>query len=360
MSIFISIASYRDHQCKDTINSLFYQAKYPENIFIGVCEQNMVGETNEKCSVSKPEYESHIRKITLKHFEAKGPTYARYLCSTLWKDEKYFLQIDSHMLFVKNWDEICISMFEDEKQKRGNGKFVLSYYPKGYEEHQDDDNGDVPRICKAIFSDNELVSQDGAELVSPGEIYETPFIAAGFIFTEAEPFLQEIPFDPFLDYLFVGEEFLIAARLYTNGWSILSPSKNIAYHHYTRADSPKFWDQDRYDEGSVKKVKHILKLSEETAPDKRWMLEKYGLGSKRSLEDFWNFAGVDWRNKTIRKNFCHPDQVIEEKHQTKTEKAVNTVAKVFSWTCLAILLLILVAVIGVVIYKYWPNASWRS
>ena len=39
-SIFVSVASYRDNVCFDTIKSLFGMAKYPENIFIGICQQN--------------------------------------------------------------------------------------------------------------------------------------------------------------------------------------------------------------------------------------------------------------------------------------------------------------------------------
>ena len=39
--IFVSIASYRDPQTQTTIESLINQAKYPENIRIGVVEQNL-------------------------------------------------------------------------------------------------------------------------------------------------------------------------------------------------------------------------------------------------------------------------------------------------------------------------------
>ena len=37
-TIFISIPSYRDADCKNTINDIYKQAKYPKRIFIGVCE----------------------------------------------------------------------------------------------------------------------------------------------------------------------------------------------------------------------------------------------------------------------------------------------------------------------------------
>ena len=38
--IFVSIASYRDNVCVDTINSIYENANEPENIFLGICQQN--------------------------------------------------------------------------------------------------------------------------------------------------------------------------------------------------------------------------------------------------------------------------------------------------------------------------------
>jgi len=37
-----------------------------------------------------PNNKKNIRMININHTEAKGPTYARYLCSTLYKDEVIF------------------------------------------------------------------------------------------------------------------------------------------------------------------------------------------------------------------------------------------------------------------------------
>ena len=41
-SIFVSIASYRDRECKKTIHSLFENAVSPLSVFVGVCEQNKI------------------------------------------------------------------------------------------------------------------------------------------------------------------------------------------------------------------------------------------------------------------------------------------------------------------------------
>ena len=38
-SIFVSIASYRDRECKKTIHDIFSKAANPFSVFVGVCEQ---------------------------------------------------------------------------------------------------------------------------------------------------------------------------------------------------------------------------------------------------------------------------------------------------------------------------------
>ena len=39
-TIFVSIASYRDDVCPTTLKSLYEMANKPENIFVGICQQN--------------------------------------------------------------------------------------------------------------------------------------------------------------------------------------------------------------------------------------------------------------------------------------------------------------------------------
>ena len=112
-TIFVSIASYRDSVCSTTVESLYSMADSPQNVYVGLCQQNN-GKEDQDCVnynsniISK--YIKNIRTIRIPYFEAKGPTWARYLCSTLWDGEQYYFQIDSHTKFVKGWDTKCINM----------------------------------------------------------------------------------------------------------------------------------------------------------------------------------------------------------------------------------------------------------
>jgi hypothetical protein len=97
-TIFVSVASYRDAQCGETIRDLFAKADQPGRVFVGVCEQNS-GDAKEDCV--PPKLPKNVRRVQIPHGEAKGPVYARYLCSTLYAGETWFMQIDSHTKFAQ-------------------------------------------------------------------------------------------------------------------------------------------------------------------------------------------------------------------------------------------------------------------
>lgn len=318
MSIFISIASYRDILCNKTIESIFENADNPNLIFIGICEQNNSDENLEKClnndNTLINKYVNNIKTIKIPYWEAKGPTYARYLCSTLYNNQDYFLQIDSHSLFCKSWDTKAINMIKEIKEQTGNTKIILSHYPKTYEEYPvenfDNDEVEVPRICQSFFNDRDMLSFLGAENIKVDKhtYFETPYIAAGMIFSEGQ-LLFDVQFDPNLDYLFVGEEISHSIRCWTSGYNIYTPSDNLVYHLYTRADAPKIWTDNNYsDVHAFNKIKMLIKLKnenwDELPENYRQNIEKYGLGNIRTLSDYYNFAGIDIINKKVNRNFC--------------------------------------------------------
>jgi hypothetical protein len=177
-SIFVSIAAYRDADCVNTVLACFEKAANPNNIFIGICQQNKKEDKdclfNEKYNLLE-KYKNNIRIIRIPYFKAKGPTYARYLCSTLWNGENYYMQIDSHIRFVKNWDILSINMINNILSKTKTTKPVLSYYSKTIEDSENTNLKYVPRICKSFFNDRDMISFLGAEEV-PIESQSTPAV----------------------------------------------------------------------------------------------------------------------------------------------------------------------------------------
>jgi len=305
-TIFVSVASYRDAQCPITLKNIFQKAKYPERIFVGICQQNH--KEDKDCSIVN--YcikenlctEKQIRITRLDYKEAKGPTYARYLCSKLYDDETYFLQIDSHTRFIDNWDEEAITMLNQCE----SSKPVLTYYPLDY----NDKNPGVPIICESKFEDKNDIPVFQSYILQANEKPTLiPFMAAGFFFCHGD-FLDDIPFDPNLPYLFNGEEILFAVRMWTHGYDFYSPTKNLAYHYYDRKNEPKFWDDlPNYNnevQHAIIKVLYLLgkRKRKDVQPSLLVDIDKYGLGSYRSLQEYYNFSKLDMDKKTQNNDWC--------------------------------------------------------
>lgn len=306
-TIFVSIASYRDSECSMTLNTIFGNALYPERIFVGICEQNKSGMKDESCTASlNGKYMPNIRITSLDHKDAKGPTYARYYCSELWKGEQYYLQIDSHTSFVKNWDMDLINMIKQIKTNSNeSANPVLSVYPptkeqmdiKGFPEM---DNGKLNAIDIPSFLCGWSKPSDAPKRSNK------PWAAAGFMFLESY-FLHTVPFDPNLSHLFQGEEVLFSARLWTNGWDFYTPNKKVACHHYNRTKAP-LYHQDLTNSGECrakaeKRVLFLLNLiSDKTVADDFLRDHNYySIGKFRSISDFWKTSGIDFVTKTVER-----------------------------------------------------------
>lgn len=306
-TIFVSVASYRDSECSMTLDTIFNNARYPEHIFIGVCEQNKAGMKDELCLSNKVmKYRDNIRITTLDHKQAKGPTYARYYCSELWRGEQYYLQIDSHTTFVKDWDIQLIEMIMQIKtDSNESSKPVLSVYPptkeqmelKGFPEMDNGrlNNDNIPSFLCGWSEPSDKPKRSNK-----------PWAAAGFMFLESD-FLHLIPFDPNLSHLFQGEETLFSARLWTNGWDFYTPNKKVAYHHYNRNKAP-LYHQDLKDSSDcrAKAEKRVLFLlgqvpKQSVAQDFLRQTNYYGLGKFRNITDFWKASGIDFSSKTVER-----------------------------------------------------------
>jgi len=290
-TIFVSVASYRDKECPNTIRELFSKASNPERIHIGICQQN--DEKDVDCLLT--EYNDRIKIVRLKDTDAKGPTYARYICSKLYDGQDYFMQIDSHTKMTKDWDKKLISMIPLKK-------VVLSCYPNDWLKIDTDD--EVAVVCKAkINKDNMLVGE--SYLTNPTkELCQVPFMSAGFFFTYGV-ILETVPYDENLPYLFEGEEALYTVRVWTSGWDIFAPNQIILYHYFYRNGEPKYWDRDqeyqKNQENSKNKARYLLGLIDNIP---KGVENNLGLGTERTLEDYYNYAGINLKNKKTYRDFC--------------------------------------------------------
>lgn len=313
-TIFVSVASYRDDDCKNTLNHIFKNADNPDNVFVGVLSQYKNKEESCECRTHKHAY--NIRYINVDETQAAGPLYARIkIINQLYAGEKYFLMIDAHTRFKKGWDTIAKAQLTFLNMK-GVEKPVISAYPATFKDYKNKPNRkDVPFICE-IKGGDKIPKKLNAIFMSGNKFRKGYFIGAGCMFTYGS-FIETIELSPHLKHIFGGEELLFSILAYTHGWDIYGFAENFVFHHYGHGKPN--WAKDNAKKVDFTNDKHkSYKFLEDllTNPDAK---HSYKLGTKRSLQSFWDIIG--WQNKgnDFSKNWnkdnnkvlCNNTQVIE-------------------------------------------------
>ncbi|CAJ1357422.1 unnamed protein product [Effrenium voratum] len=316
--IFVSIASYRDSQCQYTIRDMFEKARFPERIVAGVCHQ-VAPDDHECFMLDLDHWASQIRTYFLPHTDSKGPCFARAMIQKhLMQDEEFYFQIDSHMRFVLHWDQVLLDQLDACPSPRP----VITSLQASYELPRDYQPGEPDRaalsrrhgmtlLCADKFGD-QCPGQDDAFLrigsrLCLGEVSSPPpalFWTARFHFSRSLA-ARECPYDPYLDYIFFGEEISMAARLFTSGWDCFNPTKVICYHLQSRSHRP-FYTEVQRSELAARRHRHaqarlyrllgVERFAREPAPAPA---TPYGLGTRRSLAEYESFCGVSFKEHRV-------------------------------------------------------------
>lgn len=305
-TIMVSISSYRDSELCLTLRDLIEKAVNPSRLSICVVEQNdymdeYTCHAKNILKTSLPIKKDQLRVKTIHWSEAKGPTYARAMCEGLWKGEKYYLMVDSHMRFEPGWDcELIEQLWLCPRPL----KTVLTMYPEGYERFQDDRSNTINyHIAKTRGWRREIFkrfNEDGIIHFESITTYDAipknpryvPFWGACFHFSHSD-ILKEVPFHPDTPYLFFGEELFMGARFFTHGWDLKGPTHSLVYHLWKRDHRKTFWNHNDENkrQQSVQKIKSIL-MGSVVDP-------KYGLGTARNIQEYWKYIGVDFNTKAL-------------------------------------------------------------
>lgn len=307
MKIFVSIASYCDELLFFTINSCIKNALNPNNIYFGIVDQN---NSSQKDKIEKLDFKEQIRYVYINKLDSQGVCWARNIAFSLVSDEDYLLQIDSHMLFEKDWDKTLLEQYN--KLEKKSEKPIISTYP--YDFYLDENNEPVYKkpsgktvLVLRPHPDTKLEEQSAvlrfrALHKFTNEEVLGAHLAAGFIFTKAT-FIEEVPYDPFL--YFHGEEQSLAVRSYTKGWDIYHPTWIPIYHCYKKKDisyDTHHWNKE-VDEKRVLNANYLKNRATKRLNQLLYgdglKSSVYGLGNKRSLEEYTKFTGIDYKTKTL-------------------------------------------------------------
>lgn len=300
-TIFVSIASYRDPELELTINDCLSKAKFPENLCFGICWQK----DNE--TLSQSYNNTKIYECSWK--DSRGACWARTLIQKqLYNNEKYYLQLDSHHRFLKNWDEELIRLLS--LAGKNSKKPIIGSYGTTYWKNQDITDHVAYKIntFDKFCDDGDLISKPTPILLNSKEdIVPARLLSGHFIFCDAS-FINDCPYDP--NYYFRGEELTLSARAYTHGYDFFHPTKPIIWHEYLRKENNKHWTDHIKDngfliEGEDRNVKSKIRQRQLFFMDKREInFKQYDLGKNRSLHDYELYAGIDFKNRRVHK-YCY-------------------------------------------------------
>jgi hypothetical protein len=230
--IYVAIASYRDIFTQRTIDSLLENASFPENITVGV----FIQEFKEESPIINKKYLNNVFIETVEAGHIFSVTYCRNQSLKFLTNEKYVMQIDSHTIFKKNWDELLIKSFKEIKDDKKvlnarlsswymdlNGNITFKETPdafgiftynkeeayKNFAKHYEL----VPFAYKLVYS-NENSLKDW-------------YLHGHFIFAEST-FFKEIKQPEWI--CFWGEELMFALRAFTAGYNVYTIKNAPLYH----------------------------------------------------------------------------------------------------------------------------------
>jgi hypothetical protein len=301
VTIFISIAAYRDPELVPTIEHALARARWPGELRFGVCWQHGAGEAPPPALDG-----GRMRVIDVPWRESGGACWARAEVMKLHDGEDWFLQLDSHHRFADGWDAILL----DQAEKSGAARPVLTTYAAPYDPAATLSHDPAPTrmrfdcftaqgIPTFQFGDIAAAERNGAPI-------RARFVSGHLLFAPAS-FITDVPYDP--ELYFIGEEISLAVRAFTHGYDLFHPGAHVAWHEYTRLGRTKHWDDHvagnpvaqpwhERDAVSLAKVQRFLTVRP---------IGPFACGDQRSVDEYEVYAGIDFRRRTATMAARHGD-----------------------------------------------------
>ena len=229
-SIFVSIASYCDSQLVPTIKDALEEASNPERIIFGVHIQDTEKNYEKLLSKNFP----NLRVIHTLEDQSKGAVWARNrIKRELFKDEDFFMQIDSHSRFLQNWDNILVNQFlsieePDVVMTTYPNAFEISDKSKSYLALKNNSPLRINRFLTDYWEENRLRAGNHPAL-KDYEIKPSHWCAAGFTFTTAKGVKDVVVPD---NIIFNGEEDFATHLSVLKGYNLRITSECCVWHNY--------------------------------------------------------------------------------------------------------------------------------
>lgn len=293
--IFVNIPSYHDPELWETITNLLDNAKYPERIFFGVTNQTDAKDLHAEVLLRYP----NVNMDIIEPGSIVGAQPARLNSHKFYNNEDYYLNIDSHMRSIKNWDEELISDFEDLQSREGLS--VITAYVAAYDkdEHGVDLVPDINYSTMFNMSDSNVsnfinngIPQFCAYTHTQNVELPSPYVSGHFFFTSREAILDA----PFVkEVMFTEEEIFMAVRFFTAGYNIFTPKKTYVYHRYGRGGRKLFWEDfpELWAKNDIASRSFVTNVLENN------IVSESGILSKRTLKEFEEYSGISFKERKL-------------------------------------------------------------
>jgi hypothetical protein len=320
-SIYVAIPSMRDPEYFNTIQSCYKQSSGKNEIHIGTAYNVLFN--NKKIIEDVRKNLPDIPNLNIKFINTnknRGVGFGRLESMSFYDGQDYFLQCDSHTLFLENWDEILIDAINEAKQYMSMNKIVLTGYAWPYSlisknERVAKDNRTAPMYpyyaCKEDPQYSHVQSWRSFDQrtfnaynlipkwVTSHDINDNSFVKnkfelctkinANFLFAEKEFVKNYKKLFPW-EFLFFEEEFIMTIESFKMGWAPVFPNFDINICHLYGNDYNEFYPG-----------RESLNMTDKDCDVAKSKIIKYFKDNKEYIDKYFKYASIDEETKKSTK-----------------------------------------------------------
>jgi len=307
-NIYVSVCSYRDPLLFQTVASLLSTVSGKHNVVIGIFEQTALQDSLVKTHpellekfdcTENIEYQSSIKLgVLYKRIDPEysdGVGWARNINQHQMDPSMYdfVYQVDSHMIFDKNWDDFLVQNYTAATVLAGHKNVIITNTCKvfWFETEQLIVQPTEPTggMCKFQheFPKNCIVTATGVHRpVWPLE--EANHLFAGNSFFPVS-WVNEVGNDPIM--FFDGEEHLLTLRSFLAGYRMYFSTELWSYHY---RDTHKYITKQWHEP-----ITSTLRYCRNVQRSQKRLKEYIDSRSDDELKQFADYTGIDYKNRII-------------------------------------------------------------
>ncbi len=298
-TIFVNICSYRDKLLAPTLESLMQNESGRNKIVYGVFEQTSLEDSLLKKCPHLLNDKSRVRYKRIDPEYSDGVVWARAINAMQIYDEEFQYQIDSHMLFDKDWDHFLMLDYMQGCKLAGHDKVLLTCGTKNFDlENSDNDKFKIKKytLTEDIsvelgyyqFDKNMRLHAHGPWIPARDVVGPSRHICAGNFFAPTK-WIKEVGYNT--NIYFEGEEQMLVITSFLKGYSIYHMRKAKTYHYLRSANHES--KQTVNPVIDANRIRMNQNRSEKELSDYIYSLDE------NQLESFRKYSGVDYINRKL-------------------------------------------------------------